>query len=215
MTFDQVHTSDEPKEVEAARTSSPPSSLSEAPKDEKPPFKPTRRFILAFASMAVLVLMVAIDGTSLSVALPVIARKLHGSAIEAFWAGTSFLLASTVFQPNMSSFSHIFGRMPVMLVAMTFFLAGVLMAALSQNFTLMLVGRTIQGIGGGSIIALSEILLTDLVPLRYRGQWAGVIASMWSLGSVTGPVIGGAFAQVQWRWIFWSELLGLLMCTTD
>lgn len=61
------------------------------------PFKPTYRFWLVFLAFAVLTLMVAIDSTSLSVALPIIAQKLHGTAIEAFWAGTSFLLASTVF----------------------------------------------------------------------------------------------------------------------
>ena len=49
-------------------------------------------------------------------------------------------------------------------------------------------------------------VVTDLVPLRYRGQWQGVIAAMWSVGSVSGPIIGGAFAQVQWRWIFWINL---------
>ena len=53
---------------------------------------------------------------------------------------------------------------------------------------------------------MTEIVVTDLVPLRYRGQWAGVIAAMWSIGSVSGPIIGGAFAQVQWRWIFWINL---------
>jgi hypothetical protein len=60
-------------------------------------FKPTYRFWLVFLAFAVLTLMVAIDSTSLSVALSIIAQKLHGTAIEAFWAGTSFLLASTVF----------------------------------------------------------------------------------------------------------------------
>jgi hypothetical protein len=60
-------------------------------------FQPTFRFYLVFAALAVLALMVAIDSTSLSVALSIIANKLHGTAIEAFWAGTSFLLASTVF----------------------------------------------------------------------------------------------------------------------
>jgi len=60
------------------------------------PFKPTYRFWLVFLAFAVLTLMVAIDSTSLSVALSVIAQKLDGTAIEAFWAGTSFLLASTV-----------------------------------------------------------------------------------------------------------------------
>jgi hypothetical protein len=151
--------------------------------------------------------MVALDGTSISVALPTIAQKLHGSALEAFWAGTSFLLTSTVFQPLFASFSHIFGRMPLTIVAMTLFLVGVLVAALAQNFELLLAGRTIQGVGGGRIIALSEIIVTDLVPLRVRGQWMGVLAGTWALGSVSGPVIGGAFAQVgAWRWIFWLNL---------
>jgi hypothetical protein len=107
------------------------------------------RFLLAFASLAVLTLMVALDGTSISVALPIIAKKLNGTAIEAFWAGTSFLLASTVFQPNFASFSHIFGRMPVIMVSLGFFFVGVMMAALAQNFGVLLAGRAIQGIGGG------------------------------------------------------------------
>ncbi|KAJ9615246.1 hypothetical protein H2200_001320 [Cladophialophora chaetospira] len=169
-------------------------------------FNISTRFILAFAALAVLTLMVALDGTSISVALPVIARKLNGTAIEAFWAGTSFLLASTVFQPNFASFSHIFGRMPVIMVSIGFFFVGVMMAALAKDFGVLLAGRSIQGIGGGGIIAMTEIVVTDLVPLRYRGQWAGIIAAMWSIGSVSGPVIGGAFAQVQWRWILWINL---------
>ncbi|ETN37020.1 uncharacterized protein HMPREF1541_08008 [Cyphellophora europaea CBS 101466] len=172
-----------------------------------PPWKPTLRLVLAFASLAVLTLMVALDGTSLSVALPTIAEKLQGTALEAFWAGTSFLLASTVFQPTFASLSHIFGRMPVIIVSVTLFLAGVLMAALADNFTLLLVGRTIQGVGGGAIIALTEIIVTDLVPMRFRGQWMGILGAMWALGSVSGPVVGGAFAQVDaWRWIFWLNL---------
>lgn len=161
---------------------------------------------MAFAALAVLTLMVALDGTSISVALPVIARKLHGTAIEAFWAGTSFLLAATVFQPNFASFSHIFGRMPVIMVSIALFFVGVMMAALSNSFGLLLAGRTIQGIGGGGIMAMTEIVITDIVPLRWRGQWAGIIAGMWSIGSVSGPIVGGAFAQVQWRWIFWLNL---------
>lgn len=170
------------------------------------PFTPNRGFYLAFVALATLTLMVALDGTSLSVALPIVAQALRGSALEAFWAGTSFLLASTVFQPTFAQLSHVFGRMPLILLAVTLFFVGVMMAALSQNFTLMLTGRSIQGVGGGGIIALTEILVTDLVPLRYRGQWAGVIGGMWAIGSVTGPVIGGAFAEVNWRWIFYINL---------
>ena len=82
-------------EEEVPSTSSAPStSREEAISIEA--FRPTYRFWLVFAAFAVLTLMVAIDSTSLSVALSIIANKLHGTAIEAFWAGTSFLLASTV-----------------------------------------------------------------------------------------------------------------------
>ncbi|KAL5341896.1 major facilitator superfamily domain-containing protein [Aspergillus crustosus] len=68
----------------------------------------------------------------------------------------------------------------------------------------MLVGRAIQGVGGGGIMALSEVIVTDLVPLRLRGQYFGILSAMWSVGSVTGPILGGGFAQsVTWRWIFY------------
>ncbi|EXJ77868.1 hypothetical protein A1O3_09027 [Capronia epimyces CBS 606.96] len=169
-------------------------------------FVVSRKFLMAFATLAVLTLMVALDGTSISVALPIVAKKLHGSAIEAFWVGTSFMLASTVLQPNFASLSHIFGRMPVIMASIAFFFVGVMMAGMAKHFNLLLVGRTIQGIGGGGIITMTEIVVTDLVPLRWRGQWTGIISGMWSIGSVSGPIIGGAFADVQWRWIFWLNL---------
>ncbi|KIW22734.1 uncharacterized protein PV07_11000 [Cladophialophora immunda] len=202
------------RETQASQTSSSSSSITSEKADVEnnngssgsTEFTISTRFILAFVALAVLTLMVALDGTSISVALPTIAKKLHGTAIEAFWAGTSFLLASTVFQPNFASFSHIFGRMPVIMVSIALFFVGVMMAALSNDFGLLLAGRAVQGIGGGGVIAMTEIVVTDLVPLRYRGQWAGIIAGMWSIGSVSGPIIGGAFAQVQWRWIFWLNL---------
>src|SRR5437667_7428702 len=125
----------------------------------------------------------------------IISEKLHGTAIEAFWAGTSFLLSSTVFQPSWALLSHIFGRKPLMLTALGFFTVGAIVAGLSHNFTAMLVGRTIQGTGAGGVIALTEVIVTDLVPLRERGKWFGFISGVWALGSVTGPVIGGTFAQ--------------------
>ncbi|MCJ1302329.1 hypothetical protein MMC08_005132 [Hypocenomyce scalaris] len=187
--------------------SSMPSTATSLLEEHQPEFKPTPRFYLAFVTLAVITMMVALDGTSLSVALPIIAQKLKGTAIEAFWSGTSFLLCSTVFQPSYASFSHIFGRKPMILTALTVFLAGAIVAAVANDFTILLLGRSLQGIGGGGLIALTEIVVTDLVPLRLRGKWIGVVTGTWSLGSVTGPIIGGAFAEkVTWRWIFWVNL---------
>ncbi|KAJ4526078.1 hypothetical protein HRR83_001267 [Exophiala dermatitidis] len=143
-----------PQQIQSDETASSVSVSSQPERDdvkpeETPKFVPTTSFLLAFTALAVLTLMVALDGTSFSVALPVIAKKLHGTAIEAFWVGTSFLLASTVFQPNYGSFSHIFGRMPVIMVSIALFFIGVMMAGMAKNFDLLLAGRTIQGIGGG------------------------------------------------------------------
>ncbi len=196
----------DPSRMVEAKADGDHSSISSLPPPERTTsgpamadFKPSRGLYVAFLTLAVITLMVALDGTSISVALPIIAQKLRGTAIEAFWAGTSFLLTSTVFQPSFASFSHIFGRKPMVYVGLTFFMVGAIVAGLSNNFGQLLVGRSLQGIGGGGLIALTEIIVTDLVPLRLRGQWFGIISAMWSIGSVAGPPIGGAFSQnVSW-----------------
>ena len=85
------------------------------------------------------------------------------------------------------------------MVALVLFLIGAIVASVSHSFGPLLVSRSLQGIGGGGLIALTEIVVTDLVPLRLRGQWFGFISAMWSVGSVTGPIVGGAFSQnVTW-----------------
>lgn len=78
--------------------------------DDKAVFRPTRSFLLAFSALLMVIIAVALDATSMSVALSTISSALGGSALEAFWSGTSFLLASTVLQPTMASLSGIFGR---------------------------------------------------------------------------------------------------------
>ncbi|MCJ1366609.1 hypothetical protein MMC16_005738 [Acarospora aff. strigata] len=192
---------------DASPTASSQTSSAKEIASPVPEFKPDWRLYTAFLTLSVMTLMVALDATALSVALPIIASKLKGSAIEAFWSGTSFLLASMILQPSYASFSHIFGRKPMVLVSLVFFLIGALVGALAKNFTHLLVGRSIQGVGGGGIMVLSEIIVTDLIPLRFRGNWFAIIAAMWALGTVSGPLVGGAFAQkVSWRWIFWINL---------
>ncbi|KAM7185636.1 putative mfs multidrug transporter protein [Naviculisporaceae sp. PSN 640] len=182
----------------------------------KAPFKPSRELILAFSALCTVTLAIAFDATSISVALPIMSSALGGTALEAFWSGTSFLLASTVLQPTVAGLSNFLGRKYMIYVASALFAAGSLIAALANNFTLVLVGRTIQGVGGGGLIALTEVVVTDLVPLAHRGTWLSALSAIWAVGTVTGPLIGAGFAQnISWRWIFYINLpviaLGLLM----
>lgn len=87
----------------------------------------------------------------------------------------------------------------MLLTALTFFTAGAIIGALSNGFTALLIGRSIQGVGGGGIQALTNVIITDLAPLRERGKYVGIIAMMWAIGTVTGPVIGGVFTEkVSW-----------------
>ncbi|KAI9791367.1 MAG: hypothetical protein M1816_003934 [Peltula sp. TS41687] len=160
---------------------------------------PSRRgldFFRAFMSLGILNLLCALDATSISTALPKIAEKLRGSAIESF-----------CFQPSFAQFSHVFGRLPMLYFALFLFTAGTLISALSQTIQIMLGGQCLQGVGAGGIVALTYVIVTDLVTLRERAKWFGLIAMMWAIGSVSGPVIGGRVAEaVTWRLIFWLNL---------
>ncbi|KAJ6092198.1 hypothetical protein N7467_004167 [Penicillium canescens] len=167
-------------------------------------FSISKQDTLTLLAMASLSLMAALDGTSISVALPIMSHELGGTAIEAFWTGTSFTLCSAIFQPVFSSLSDLFGRKIFVLVAIAWFTIGTIVAGVANNFTHMLIGRSLQGIGGGGIIVLTAILIADIVPLSERAKYFGMLSAIWSLGTVVGPVIGGCFAEkVTWRWIFY------------
>ena len=74
----------------------------------------------------------------------------------------------------------------MVLLALTFFTAGAIVSALADNFTVLLVGRSIQGVGGGGILALTYVIVTDLITLKERGKWFGLISMMYAIGSVNG-----------------------------
>jgi hypothetical protein len=87
------------------------------------------------------------------------------------------------------------------------FLVGSIICAAAPNFSALIAGRAVQGLGGGGILVMSEIVITDITPLRERGKYYSLLGVMWALGTVLGPLLGGGFAtSVTWRWIFWINL---------
>ena len=158
----------------AAGTTAPPLDPTMPRPDAQPSapqsreqWHPSRRFYSAMFALALLTLMVALDGTSLAVAIPTISHRLHGSSTEAFWAGTSFLLASTVIQPSVALWSHIFGRMVTIVGSVVVFFVGVVVAGKAGEMGMLLAGRTVQGIGGGGVLTLTEVSSGD------GDGWAG------------------------------------------
>ncbi|CAJ0553830.1 Ff.00g123420.m01.CDS01 [Fusarium sp. VM40] len=200
------HHHDTVLQVDPSSSSGPPSIHTKA--NEDIPASTTRgwRFYGAFGTLCLVTFIIALDSTIICVALPTIAEDIGASAIEAFWCGTSFLLASTVIQPPVASLSHIFGRRPALFASVTVFAGGSIMAALAKNVAILLGGRTLQGLGSGGILALTYVIATDLVSLRERGKWFGLISLNWAIGSILGPLIGGALVEVSWPWLFWINL---------
>ena len=135
------------------------------------------------------------------------AISLGGSANDAFWAGTSFLLTSAVVQPFIAALSDIFGRRELLVPSLVLFIISSIVCACANSFTTLLVGRVIQGIGGGGIITLAQIIYGDIVPLRQPPRYFALVLGAWAVGTLLGPIIGGAFVQEStWRWCFWLNL---------
>ncbi|KAL5115176.1 hypothetical protein ACEQ8H_006930 [Pleosporales sp. CAS-2024a] len=164
---------------------------------------PTRNEWLIMISLAFISLMVALDATILVTVLPVIARDLNGTSVEAFWAGTSYLLTSAIFQPVIASLSELFGRQQLLVVSLLLFTAGTILCSVAHGFAMLLPGRCVQGVGGGGIITLTQVIFCDIVPLRQRPKYFPLVLGSWSIGSILGPLIGGLLTEkASWRWCF-------------
>ncbi|KAF7306029.1 MFS domain-containing protein [Mycena chlorophos] len=169
----------------------------------------TRAFYLSFAAISVTTFLAALDLAAVANVLPTISEALHDESGDYLWVGSAYSLSSTAVIPLTGNFANAFGRRPVMLSSIGLFAIGSALAGAAQNMSMLIAARTIQGVGGGGILTLSEILVADLVPLSERGIYAGLVALVWALASLVGPAIGGALASTgtkTWRWLFYLNL---------
>ncbi|RAZ74458.1 MDR family MFS transporter [Mesorhizobium atlanticum] len=151
-------------------------------------------------------LLAALDQTIVAPALPTIARSL-GHAEYLPWIVTGYLLTATAMSPLYGKISDVYGRRPVIYAAILIFLLGSLVSALAPNMLVLVVGRAIQGAGGGGLFALAQTVIGDLVPPRERARYAAWISGTWAVASVAGPLLGGVFAEhLHWSLIFWINL---------
>lgn len=85
------------------------------------------------------------------------------------------------------------------------FFIGSLAASLAQNVTQLIIFRALTGVGGGGLMTVAQMIVSDVVPLRERGKYQGILGAVVALSYGIGPVIGGALASISedsWRWIF-------------
>ncbi|KAG9043887.1 hypothetical protein FS837_009033 [Tulasnella sp. UAMH 9824] len=171
---------------------------------EKQPQLGGFRFWMIFAALMVSTFLSALDFTSVSTALPTIVQDLHGT--EFAWVGSAFALGSTAVLPLTGGLAQIFGRRPVVLGSLILFALGSGLAGGAINMNMLIAGRAIQGVGGGGILSLTEIIVADLVPLSQRGVYLGLIGAVWAIAAAIGPPIGGAISESNWRWLFYMNI---------
>lgn len=163
------------------------------------------RFWGTFASLCLLSFISALDVAIITTALPTITAEIGGAG-QYVWIANCFVLASSVLQPLFGQLSNILGRRIPLITSIGLFTLGSGIAGGASNVAMLIGGRTVQGVGAGGIYTLLDIVCCDLVPLRERGKYLGLMFSWAGIAAALGPVLGGVLAQKNWRWIFYMNL---------
>ncbi|KAJ6104387.1 hypothetical protein N7523_010707 [Penicillium sp. IBT 18751x] len=159
------------------------------------------QIFLACSSVDLLALM---DQTTLASSLSIIGNAL-GASDQTSWISGGYFVTSTCFQLLYGKLSDIWSRKLVLFVGLGIFFIGSLAASLAQNATQLIVFRALTGVGGGGLMTVAQTIVSDIVPLRERGKYQGILGAVVAIANGIGPVIGGALASISqdsWRWIF-------------
>ncbi len=164
-------------------------------------------------SLMISLLLAALDSTIVGTAMPKIIGDLHG--MERYsWPFTAYMLFSTIAIVMFGRLSDVYGRKPVFLFGILFFLLTSALCGLASSMLQLIIFRGLQGIGGGVLVSSVFIIVGELFPPRERGKYMGLVVSMFGLASVLGPAVGGLITDhLNWRWVFYVNLpLGAVAC---
>jgi len=169
-----------------------------------------REVVAIIGGLALAMFLSALNQTIVATALPTIGRAFDDFE-NLSWVVIAYLLTSTVVAPLYGKLSDIYGRRGMMLVALGIFVAGSAACAAAPSMLMLILGRGLQGIGGGGIVPLAQSIIADAVPPRERGYYQAYTGSVWIIAGAAGPVLGGVIAEhLHWSMIFWLNVpLGL------
>ncbi len=170
-----------------------------------------RRY-LVFASVSLALILSAISSSSVAVAFPVITSTFSASLVLAGWVLSSYQLINTAAMPLAGKAGDVFGRKIVFIISLFLFTLGSLMSALSPNIWFLIIGRFVQGLGGGGFMPIAAGVVADDFP-RSRQRAIGLFSSIHPLGQIIGPNLGGWLVHsFGWQSVFWLNIpLGLVV----
>ncbi|MFI1738755.1 MFS transporter [Streptomyces sioyaensis] len=167
----------------------------------------THRQIMEALSGLLLGMFVAIlSSTIVSNALPEIIHDLDGGQSAYTWVVTASLLAMTATTPLWGKLSDLFSKKLLVQFALVIYVAGSVVAGLSQNTGMLIACRVVQGIGVGGLSALAQIVMAAMISPRERGRYSGYLGATFAVATVGGPLLGGVITDtgwLGWRWCFY------------
>ncbi|KAG6354965.1 hypothetical protein INS49_004046 [Diaporthe citri] len=164
--------------------------------------KKSLAFHLSFVCLSLLVLIVSWDACVLSVATPIIAQQLDATTLQSFWASIAYMLGVAVTQPLFASISDVTGRKGPLYFSIFLFTVGSILFAVARDMMTIIAGRVIQGLGGGGLDVLQEMIVVDMTTLKERPLYLALMAIPTATGSVLGPIIGALFSETLFPLLF-------------
>ncbi len=164
-----------------------------------PPESSKRLFFRVFPSIMLPMFIAISDQTLVSTALPAIAADLGRVSLLA-WIVVAYLMTNTLSSPVYGRLGDMVGRRHMMLIALAFVVVGATISVTAVRIEMLILGRAVQGIGGGGLMSLSHAMIGQMVPLRDRGRFQGYLAAVATTATIAGPMLGGLLTQhFGWR----------------
>jgi EmrB/QacA subfamily drug resistance transporter len=172
---------------------------------------PAQRWVLGLVSVASL--MVVLDMLVVTTALNTIRLDLGASIEELEWTINAFTLSFAVLLLLASALGDRYGRKRLFLGGLGLFIVASAACAMASNTGLLIAGRAAQGVGSAMIMPHAMALLSVAFPPAQRAKALGIFSSVTGLGTLGGPVLGGAITEgLDWQWIFWLNVpIGLIL----
>ncbi|KAI0092363.1 ABC transporter [Irpex rosettiformis] len=184
----------------------PELNMAEDLQPDAPPSVEGARLLVIMLGFLLASSLMALDQTIISTALPSIASDFNAIS-QLSWIASGYFLAQAGLMLLYGRILAIVRGKLVLLVAITIFMAGSLICALSNTMQLLIFGRVIAGAGGGGIYVAVLSILAQIVPLEKRPAYLGSFGAVFAISSVIGPLLGGVFSEhLTWRWCFWINL---------